>query len=201
MALDTLYPNGQVEAVLVYIWDVDSQQPVVWDGQVTIGPITIGEVDQGDSNDGSSPWYVRFAVAQAVTGPLTDTQLRATAVPVSGTVTAVQPTGTNLHVVVDSGTISPGIPVASAETISNVASSASNVTLLSANAARKGAIFFNNSTQACYVKFGVTATTITSFTYKVFPSQTLELPLPMYLGQIDAIWASANGSMQITETT
>lgn len=38
-----------------------------------------------------------------VTGPLTDTQLRATPVPVSGTVTVVQPTGTNLHTVTDSG--------------------------------------------------------------------------------------------------
>lgn len=45
----------------------------------------------------------------AVTGPLTDTQLRASPVPVSltsttvtGNVTVVQPTGTNLHVVVDS---------------------------------------------------------------------------------------------------
>lgn len=50
----------------------------------------------------------------AVTGPLTDTELRATPVPISGTVTAnagtgnftvVQATGTNLHTVVDSGTI------------------------------------------------------------------------------------------------
>lgn len=47
----------------------------------------------------------------AVTGPLTDTQLRATPVPVSGTIsgsgnfTVVQPTGSNLHTVVDSGTI------------------------------------------------------------------------------------------------
>lgn len=53
-----------------------------------------------------------------VSGPLTDTELRATPVPVSGTVTAtvanatisgnvtvVQGTGTNLHAVIDSGTI------------------------------------------------------------------------------------------------
>lgn len=40
-----------------------------------------------------------------VTGPLTDTQLRATPVPVSGSVTVVQATGTNLHAVIDSGVI------------------------------------------------------------------------------------------------
>lgn len=39
----------------------------------------------------ANPWNVVFPSAQAVTGPLTDTQLRATAVPVSGTVTATGP--------------------------------------------------------------------------------------------------------------
>lgn len=110
-ALNILYPNGQVEAVQVYIWDTGSNQPVVWDGSVTIPPITVGTVDQGVANDGSSPWYVRFAVPQAVTGPLTDAQLRATAVPVSisgavsGPVTVVQPTASNLNAtVVGNGT-------------------------------------------------------------------------------------------------
>lgn len=89
--------------------------------------------------------------------------------------------------------------VASSETLSSVASSATNVTLIASNANRLGCIMFNDSTQAAYVKFGATATT-SSFTYKVFPSQTLEFPWPIYQGQCDALWDSANGNMRITET-
>lgn len=50
---------------------------------------------------------VDSAPTTAVTGPLTDAQLRASAVPVSvsGNATVVQPTGTNLHVVIDSGSV------------------------------------------------------------------------------------------------
>lgn len=54
---------------------------------------------------------VSIAGTVAVSGPLTDAQLRATPVPISGTIsgsgdfTVVQSTGTNLHTVVDSGAI------------------------------------------------------------------------------------------------
>ena len=65
------------------------------------------------SIDTKTPALVAGAVP--VTGPLTDTQLRATAVLVSlpsttltGTVTVVQPTGTNLHTVVDSSALPTG---------------------------------------------------------------------------------------------
>jgi hypothetical protein len=85
---------------------------------------------------------------------------------------------------------------ASSETLSNVAASASSVTLLSAGT-RRGATFFNDSTSAAYIKLGATAST-TSFTYKVFAYQTVELPQPTYQGQVDAIWDSATGSMRVT---
>ena len=35
--LQILFPNGQVEAVQVYIWDVNTLQPIVWTGAVTGG--------------------------------------------------------------------------------------------------------------------------------------------------------------------
>lgn len=44
-----------------------------------------------EAGTSSNPWSVTFPSAQAVSGPLTDTQLRATAVPVSGTVSATGP--------------------------------------------------------------------------------------------------------------
>jgi hypothetical protein len=90
--------------------------------------------------------------------------------------------------------------VAAAATLTNVASSASSVSLLAANTARRGLIVYNDSTQTLYLKFGVTAST-TSFTYLMTPKSTLEMILPIYQGAIDGIWASANGSARITELT
>ena len=90
--------------------------------------------------------------------------------------------------------------VAAAATLTNVASSASSVSLLAANTARRGLIVYNDSTQTLYLKFGVTAST-TSFTYLMTPKSTLEMILPIYQGAIDGIWAAANGSARITELT
>lgn len=89
-------------------------------------------------------------------------------------------------------------------TLSNVSGSASSVTLLSANASRKGAIITNDSTAVCYVKFGTTAST-TSFTVYILGSVSgapsyYEVPFT-YTGRIDAIWASATGTARITELT
>jgi hypothetical protein len=87
---------------------------------------------------------------------------------------------------------------ASSATLANVSSSATNVTLIASNAARRGGILFNDSTSICYVKFGATATS-SSFTYEMSAGGTLELPTPIYTGIIDGIWASANGAMRVTE--
>ena len=83
-------------------------------------------------------------------------------------------------------------------TLSNVSSSASNVTLLASNAARRGATIFNDSTAILYIKFGATASA-TSFTVYLTAAQYYEVPYPCYTGIIDGIWASANGSARITE--
>lgn len=84
-------------------------------------------------------------------------------------------------------------------TLSNVASSATNVTLLSANVTRIGAQLYNDSTQVCYVKFGVAATNA-SFTVPLATNTYYEVP-GGYQGQIDGIWVSANGNMRVTELT
>lgn len=182
-----------------------------------------------------------YQATQPVSGPLTDTELRATAVPVSGPLTDAQlrasavpvsaaslplPTGAateatlaaasaklpatlgqttkanSMAVVLASD--SDALPVSLTEarpgsaTVSSVSSSATNVTLLSSNAARVMATFYNESNQICYLKLGTTASA-TSYTVKMQPESYYELPRPTYTGQIDAIWASANGSMRITE--
>ncbi len=83
-------------------------------------------------------------------------------------------------------------------TLSNVASSATNVTLLASNAARKQAMIYNDSTAILYVKLGATASA-TSHTVQMAAASYYELPQPVYSGIIDGIWASANGSARVTE--
>lgn len=86
-------------------------------------------------------------------------------------------------------------------TVTQVASSATNVTLLADNPARKGAILQNSSAQNCFVKLGATAST-SSYTIKMEPLSTIIINNdPVYTGIIDGIWDSADGLMAITELT
>ena len=82
-------------------------------------------------------------------------------------------------------------------TLTNVAASATNVTLLAANTDRTGAIIVNDGNKNLYIKFGATAST-TSFTAKIPSNGYYEVPFS-YTGIIDGIWDSANGSARITE--
>jgi hypothetical protein len=82
-------------------------------------------------------------------------------------------------------------------TLSNVAASVTNVTVLALNNARVGATFYNDSTSIAYLKLGATAST-TSFTVKLSPDDYYEIPFG-YIGIVDCIWDSAAGSMRITE--
>lgn len=83
--------------------------------------------------------------------------------------------------------------------LSSVSSSATTVSLLASNASRKGAYFFNESTQVLYLKFGTTASA-TSYTAQLSPNAFYEMPpRPIYTGAIDGIWAAANGAVRITE--
>lgn len=128
-------------------------------------------------------------VSLAVTGPLTDTQLRASAVPVTLTSTTI------------TGTVTVREAGISAATLSNVSASASSVTLLSSNASRVGGMIVNDSASATLlVKYGTTASA-TSYTYSLLPGATLELPAnpAIYTGRIDGIWTAAVGSARVTE--
>lgn len=83
-------------------------------------------------------------------------------------------------------------------TVTQVASSATNVTLQAANANRQSLAVFNDSTAALFIKYGATASS-TSFTVKVAAGGHWEMPLPAYTGIVDGIWASANGNAYVTE--
>ena len=82
-------------------------------------------------------------------------------------------------------------------TVANVASSASNVTLFAAAATVSMRTIFNDSSAILYVKFGATAST-TSYTVQIAAGGYFEFPVPLYAGQVDGIWASANGAARVT---
>lgn len=107
-------------------------------------------------------------------GPLTDTQLRASPVPVSGSFTSSS---------------------ASTATVSNVAVSASVATLLAANPSRIKAVIHNES-GTLFVKYGTGASS-TSYTYRLTANSTLEST--QYTGPITAIKASGSSSALVTE--
>lgn len=93
------------------------------------------------------------------------------------------------------------MPVASTATLTNVAASATSVTLDAANSARLGLTIFNDSTSALYVKLGATASA-TSFTVKMAGGAYWEMPpSPVYTGVIDGIWVTATGNARVTDIT
>jgi hypothetical protein len=91
------------------------------------------------------------------------------------------------------------LPKSSTATLSNVAGSASSVTVLASNAARLGASIQNDSSAILYVKFGTTAST-SSYTVQMAANSHYEVPFG-YTGRIDGIWASAVGNARVTEMT
>lgn len=79
----------------------------------------------------------------------------------------------------------------------NVSSSATNVTVFAASGDANARTVYNDSTAVLYLKFGVTAST-TSHTVQLAAGAYYEFPQPVYAGQVDGIWASANGSARVT---
>jgi hypothetical protein len=101
-----------------------------------------------------------------------------------------------------SGSLSGSIyslPVsASASSVSRVANSLASQTLAALNVNRKGLYLYNDSTANCYVKFGATAS-LTSFTVKLFSTDTFIMEPPVYTGVVDYICDAASGSMEVNE--
>lgn len=86
---------------------------------------------------------------------------------------------------------------ASSATITAVASSATSVELLAANASRKGFKLFNDSNKDAYVAFAATASTA-AYTLKMAPQSFYESDTVQYTGVISAIWSAVNGNMLVT---
>ena len=122
-----------------------------------------------------------------------------TAIPVSDNGGSITVDGT--VAATQSGTWSVATATYSSSAVSSVTSAATNTVLLASNASRRQAVLYNDCDKAVYVKLGATASS-TSFSYRLQPNQTLELPTPVYTGAIDGIWdSSPTGSMRVTEIT
>lgn len=140
-----------------------------------------------------------FPATQVVSGSVAVSNFPATQ-PVSGTVTVANPGLTDSQLratpVPVSGSISTTPVVASTATVSQLTSNGSNQTLLAANASRKRAILFFSS-GIWNVKFGAVASG-TSRTLQVNASNYF-LEIPTYVGQIDAICTTSGKLVDITE--
>lgn len=92
----------------------------------------------------------------------------------------------------------------SASTTTNVAQSASAVTLKAANPNRKSLTIWNDSGllgQNLFIKLGSGASA-TSYTVLLAQGEGYEMPLPIYPGIVTGIWsAGTGGSARVTETT
>lgn len=85
-----------------------------------------------------------------------------------------------------------------AVTYTTVASSATSVELLAANPQRRKLIIQNTSTAILYVDFtGGTATSTTAHSIQL--ASNANYTIDNYTGPVSGIWATANGSANLTE--
>jgi hypothetical protein len=102
-----------------------------------------------------------------------------------------------------SGSFSSAPITSATSTITNTPDNASSVTVLASNSGRLAFSLYNDSTSACYVKCGATASA-TSFIKKMLPRETWSTANlgVNWTGIIDAIWETApGGAMRATELT
>jgi len=86
-----------------------------------------------------------------------------------------------------------------AVSVTSVASSATSVSLIAANTARRGVSIQNTSTSILYILVGGgTATATTAHSVQIPSNGYWEAPYG-FTGAVSGIWASANGSANITE--
>ncbi|NBW77009.1 MAG: hypothetical protein EBR34_14605 [Sphingomonadaceae bacterium] len=147
------------------------------------------------------------ATALPVSGPLTDSQLRATAVPVTGGLTDTQLRASAVAVsgpLTDTQLRASAVPVvatvaARTPITTSVTGTASSSLLLAFNANRKGLMISNVSSSKLYLSFSNPATVANSF-MEMQPGSFLLLDQQLIVtNAIYGIWSNANGAAQATE--
>jgi hypothetical protein len=131
-----------------------------------------------------------------------------TGVPAGSTTLSVDLSYLNDYNFVNTKEAASDAPDADAAAFSSVSAAVASTLLLAANKNRKQALFFNDSTSVCYLKFGTAAST-TSYTVRIPAGGYFDLPLQRnaggtprpFNGVIYGYWAVATGAMRVTETT
>lgn len=98
-----------------------------------------------------------------------------------------------------SGTVITSAAAAGTGTKSNVAGSASSVTILAANTSRKRWSVFNDSAAVLYLDTTGGTASATSYTVQIPANGYFEGPAPVNTGLITGIWASATGNARVVE--
>jgi hypothetical protein len=119
-----------------------------------------------------------------------------TAQTANGMTVVIQPDG-----MPSSTSTSAVAPAPAAGAMTSVAAAVTSTTVLAANANRKGAVVFNDSSANLYLALSASAASVTAYTVKVSPATLYEVPWPVYTGQLTGIWDAAVGSARVTELT
>lgn len=179
----TNFPATQPVSGTVAVSNFPATQPVsgpLTDAELRLTPVPVslsgtipvsGTVNQG--NAGVSPWLVELSAGAAVIGHVITDSGSTTAV--TGNVTVVQPTGSNLHTVLDAGSAAIGTVEVTKTPKSTTANTPSIVTsagdVLASNASRKCWGIQNLGTNVLYVRMATGATSAI-FHFALGPGQT-----------------------------
>ena len=132
------------------------------------------------------------AIMTAFTSGSATVWINASLAPSMATLAEPLPFGTNTI-----GTVI--IQTAATSVITSATAATASTTVLAANANRKGAYFYNDSTAVLYLAFAATAST-TAYTVQLLTGGYYEMPeKPLYTGLITGIWAAVNGAVRVTE--
>lgn len=160
----------------------------------------------GGSGGGLTDTELR-ATPITVSGPLTDTELRATAVPVSGPLTDAQIRATALPVsgpATDAQLRASALPVSISRTALTANSPASgsvgvvSASLVAANASRKGLVLINLSDNRVSLGFGATAVLSAGITLEPGATWTMQ-DLTFVTSVVNAIAAGAASTVSVQE--
>lgn len=93
-------------------------------------------------------------------------------------------------------TASPSTP-----SVTSVSAAASDTLLLAANANRKQAFFYNDSTATLYLLFGTGVASTSNYSVQIGPQVLYEVSWPVTNNGFHGIWSAANGAVKVTELT
>jgi hypothetical protein len=82
--------------------------------------------------------------------------------------------------------------------VTSIPASTTTTTIFASNLLALGRIITNDSTATMFIKFGAAAST-TDYSFKLVANDKLIFTVPVYVGLVTAVWASATGFARATE--